>query len=29
MEDLSRIGGINTTETFIYLDAIDKWLELC
>jgi len=29
MEDLSRIGGINTTETFIYLDAINKWVELC
>lgn len=28
MEDLSRIGGINTTETFIYLDSINKWLEL-
>ena len=28
MEDLSRIGGINTTETFIYLDAINKWVEM-
>ena len=29
MEDLSRIGGIKTTETFVYLDAINKWVELC
>ena len=26
IEDLSKIGGINSTETFVYLDAIDKWL---
>jgi Lrp/AsnC family transcriptional regulator for asnA, asnC and gidA len=28
MEDLSRIGGINATETYIYLHAINKWVEL-
>jgi len=27
IEDLSRIGGINSTETFIYLDAINKWMQ--
>ena len=29
VEDLSRIGGINHTETFVYLDAINKWIEAC
>jgi Lrp/AsnC family transcriptional regulator for asnA, asnC and gidA len=28
MEDLSRISGIKATETFIYLDAINKWVEM-
>ena len=28
MDDLSRIGGINATETFVYLDAINKWVEM-
>jgi Lrp/AsnC family transcriptional regulator for asnA, asnC and gidA len=28
MEDLSGIGGINATETYIYLHAINKWVEL-
>jgi len=27
MEDLNRIGGILSSETFIYLDAIRKWVE--
>ena len=26
MEDLNRIGGILSSETFIYLDAIRKWV---
>jgi len=29
MEDLSKIGGIKATETFVYLDAINKWVEMC
>lgn len=28
IEDLSRIEGINRTETFIILDAMDKWMKL-
>jgi len=28
MEDLAKIAGINATETFLYLDAINKWVEL-
>jgi len=28
MEDLSRIDGIKATETFVYLDAINKWVEM-
>ncbi len=28
IEDLSRIEGIKTTETFVYLDAINKWIEI-
>jgi DNA-binding Lrp family transcriptional regulator len=28
IEDLSKISGINRTETYIILDAIDKWIEL-
>jgi len=28
MDDLSRIGGIKATETFVYLDAINKWVEM-
>ena len=28
VEDLSRIEGIRSTETFVYLDAINKWVEL-
>jgi Lrp/AsnC family transcriptional regulator for asnA, asnC and gidA len=28
IESLSSIGGINRTETFIVLDAINKWVEL-
>ena len=27
VEDISRIGGIQSTETFIYLDAINIWVE--
>jgi len=27
MEDLNQIGGILSSETFIYLDAIRKWVE--
>lgn len=26
VEDLSRIDGIKSTETSVYLDAIDKWV---
>ena len=29
VDDLSRIGGVNHTETFVYLDAIRKWVEAC
>ena len=29
MDDLSKIGGIKATETFVYLDAINKWVEMC
>ncbi len=29
MEDLSKIGGIKATETFVCLDAINKWVEMC
>ena len=28
VESLSSVGGINRTETFIVLDAINKWVEL-
>ena len=28
IEDLSHIDGINRTETFIILDALDKWMKL-
>jgi Lrp/AsnC family transcriptional regulator for asnA, asnC and gidA len=28
LEDLSRIDGIQSTETYIYLDALKKWVEL-
>ncbi|MBW2057941.1 MAG: Lrp/AsnC family transcriptional regulator [Deltaproteobacteria bacterium] len=28
VDELSRIGGINTTETFVYLDAINEWTRL-
>jgi Lrp/AsnC family transcriptional regulator for asnA, asnC and gidA len=28
MEDLGDIGGVTFSETFIYLDAVNKWLEL-
>lgn len=28
MDDLSRIGGIKATETFVSLDAINKWVEM-
>jgi len=28
IDDLSRVGGINATETFIHLDAINKWVEV-
>ena len=28
IEDLSKIDGIKATETFVYLDAINKWIEL-
>ena len=28
VEDLSTIEGIKRTETFIVLDAVDKWIEL-
>lgn len=28
VEDLSKIEGIRTTETFVYLDAINKWIEM-
>ncbi|MEW6440049.1 MAG: Lrp/AsnC family transcriptional regulator [bacterium] len=28
LEGLSKVGGINRTETFIVLDAISKWVEL-
>lgn len=28
MDDLSRIDGIKATETFVYLDAINKWVEM-
>jgi Lrp/AsnC family transcriptional regulator for asnA, asnC and gidA len=27
MEDLHQIGGILSSETFIYLDAIHKWMD--
>lgn len=27
MEDLNKIGGILSSETFIYLDAIQKWVD--
>ena len=27
-EDLSNIDGIQSTETFIYLGAINKWIEM-
>jgi Lrp/AsnC family transcriptional regulator for asnA, asnC and gidA len=27
VSDLSQIGGITFTETFIYLDARNKWVE--
>jgi DNA-binding Lrp family transcriptional regulator len=27
-EDLSRIDGIKSTETFVFLDALNKWVEL-
>lgn len=28
VEDLFKIEGIRATETFIYLDAINKWIEM-
>jgi Lrp/AsnC family transcriptional regulator for asnA, asnC and gidA len=28
IDDLARVGGINATETFIHLDAINKWVEV-
>ena len=28
VEDLAKVGGITSTETFIYLDAVNKWTEL-
>ncbi len=28
VEDMGRVGGINSSETFIFLDAINKWTEL-
>ena len=28
VEDLSEIEGIQSTQTFVYLDAINKWVEL-
>ena len=28
IEDLSRIEGIQSTQTFVYLDAINKWIEI-
>jgi Lrp/AsnC family transcriptional regulator for asnA, asnC and gidA len=28
VEGLSEIGGINRTETFVYLDGLNKWTEL-
>jgi len=28
MDDLSKIGGIKATETFVHLDAINKWVEM-
>ena len=28
MDNLSRIGGIKATETFVSLDAINKWVEM-
>lgn len=27
-EDLAKIDGIRSTETFVYLDALNKWIEL-
>lgn len=28
MDDLSRVGGIKATETFVSLDAINRWVEM-
>ena len=28
VDDRARVGGITSTETFIYLDAVNKWTEL-
>ena len=28
MEDLSHIEGIKSTETFVFLDGLNKWVEL-
>lgn len=28
VDDLSKIDGIKATETFVYLDAVNKWMEL-
>ncbi|MBW2617912.1 MAG: hypothetical protein JRC92_03440 [Deltaproteobacteria bacterium] len=28
VEDLARVGSISSTETFTYLDAVNKWTEL-
>jgi DNA-binding Lrp family transcriptional regulator len=28
MDDLSKIGGIKATETFVSLDAINRWVEM-
>ncbi|WP_031479975.1 Lrp/AsnC family transcriptional regulator [Maridesulfovibrio frigidus] len=27
VDDLSNVGGIKSTETFMFLDAVDKWAE--
>jgi hypothetical protein len=27
VEDINKVGGILSSETFIFLDAINKWVE--
>jgi Lrp/AsnC family transcriptional regulator for asnA, asnC and gidA len=27
VDDLSALGGIQNTETFLYLETIDKWVQ--